>query len=212
MAKAIKTVGPIRTPEGRLSFPHLYAPEMTGRFPCRKFVTSFLIPKTSDLTALIAACVKAAQQEWPTAGITNANQIRVPFKDGDAKPGKGADGCWVIKCKSKNKPLIVDRTAQPFAGTVKGGDFAYLSVKAFPYVLATDGETAAVLRANGKLILAGTNEEGQAISGRPAVTFFLEAVQFLREGVAFAGTGANGTSVFEAQAAPVSEGNLFDAI
>ena len=206
MAKAKRTVGPIRTPEGRLSFPHLRAPEETGQYASGKFITSFLIPKTADIQALLAACVQCAQNEWPTAGIVGPQQIRMPFKDGEGRPETA--GHWIIKAKSTSRPTLVDGARNSYAGTVKGGDFARLAVLAFPWEQNLEIEMANALKAAGKTIMSKTDASGKVTNFRPAITFLLDSVQWLREGPALGGSGG-GVGVFEIESAPVT-GGLFD--
>lgn len=200
--------GPVRSPKGHLAFPHLLAPETQGKFPSGKFVTTFLIKNSENFTDLIAACVKATQLEWPTIGITQASQIKLPLRKGTEKPG------WeefiFLKCKSKDKPPIVDARKQPWTGQPKGGDICYLAVSALAYKQQIDAEVAAALRGAGKLVQEGqVTENGvtKRVCWRPAATFLLNGVQFLEAHapIGAQGTGgADGAAVFEAQAAPAA--------
>lgn len=208
---SIPKAGPaIKTPEGRLSFPHLREPETQGKFPSNKYVTTFLIPKTADIKPLIAACMETAKQMWPTLNITQPSQIALPIKDGDER--EQTKGHWVIKCKTKSKPMIVDRTKATYTGTIKGGDYAYLSVVPWPFVMATPSDVCEALKQAGKVILSGKDRDGKDMRGRPAVTLLLNGVQWLREGPALGGH-SGGADVFDAEASDSSDtGSLFDAL
>lgn len=192
-------VGPIRTPEGHLAYPYLLVPETTGQYPANKYVTQFLIKRTEPLTDLVAACLKAAQQEWPDLAITAPNQIKLPFRKGTEKPGW--DEFLFFKAKHKNKPQIVDAAKNPWTGTPKGGDVCRLAVSALPYKQQVDPEVAAALQAQGKLVRTGVID-GRSVSWRPAVSFLLNGVQWLREHPPIGGGGGvDGVGMFQAEAA-----------
>lgn len=197
----VPTVGPLATPEGRLSFPHLTAPETGGQFPSNKYVGTLLMPKTSDLTAMKDAVLKAAQQMWPNLNITSLGQVRTPFRDGDErKQQPGMEGCFYIKCKSAYKPAIFGPDRKEYIGPIKAGDFVRFSVVAFPFKQNLDREVATALKQAGKLIVDGVNERGEQVFWRPAVTFMLDSVQFRREGPALGGGG--NAAVFDDGDAP----------
>lgn len=191
-------VGPIRTPEGKLAFPHLLQIESTGQYPSNKFVTTFLMLKTLDMTALVNACVQAAQKEWPTLGIQTPNQIQLPIRKGVDKDAEWADYLF-FKAKSSTKPQIVDSRKEPWTGTPRGGDICKLAVSALPYKQTIQAEVAEALRAQGRIVQSGVID-GRPQNWRPAVTFLLNAVQFLRAGER---SGVDGTQAF-AQEAPAA--------
>lgn len=195
-------VGPIRSPEGVLAFPHLLAPETTGKFPSNKFVTTFLIKKDVNIDELVAACVKAAQNEWPQLGITGPGQFKLPIRKGSEKPGW--EDYLFFKAKKKDKPPLVDARKQPFTGQPKGGDICRLAVSAMAYKQQLEAELANALRAQGKLVSEGTevvNGVTKRFSWRPAVTFLLNGVQWLRAGQPIGGAGGvDGTAAFAEEA------------
>lgn len=196
-------VGPIRSAEGHLVFPSLLVAETGGKFPSNKFVTTFLIPKTSSVEELVAACLKASQLEWPTLGITSPTQIKLPIRKGSEKPGW--EEFLFLKCKSKNKPPIVDAAKAPYSGPIKGGDICRLALTAMPYKAQLEAEVAEALRAQGKLVQVGIID-GKNVSWRPATTFLLNGVQFLKSHDPIgAKAGVDGTSAFEAQAASAAK-------
>jgi hypothetical protein len=203
-------VGPIRSPEGHLAFPHLLVVESGGQYPSGKYVTTFLMKLGISLDELIAGCVKAAQLEWPSLGITGPQQIKLPIRKGSEKPGW--EEYLFLKAKSKNKPPIVDARKQPFTGEPKGGDVCRLALTAMAYKQQIDGEVANALRAQGKLVQAGVIE-GRQVNWRPATTFLLNGVQWLRAHPAIGGAGAvDGTGAFqeEGDAPAVATGDAAD--
>jgi hypothetical protein len=206
--------GPVRTPKGHLAFPHLLAPETAGKFPSNKYVTTFLIKKDENLTALIDACVKAAQQEWPTIGITGPAQIKLGLRKGTEKPGW--EDYIFLKAKTKTKPPIVDARKVAFTGAPKGGDICYLALSAMAYKQQLEAEVAEALRAAGKLVQEGTVVENgvtKRVSWRPATTFLLNGVQWLEAHAPIGGAGGvDGTTAFaeEAPAAAAASGDAAD--
>ena len=194
MAKA--KIPAVATPEGRLSFPHLGAPETTGKFPCNKYVATLLIPKTSNFDALKTACLEAAKAEWPHLNITVLGQLRLPFRDGDEKKNLlGMEGCFYIKSTSKSKPPIYGANRKEYLGPIKGGDFVRFSVVAWPFQLNLERETGEALKAAGKTVVEGVDDRGAKTWWRPAITFLLDAVQFRREGPSLGGGG--GAAAFD---------------
>lgn len=202
-------VGPIRSPEGQLAFPHLMLPETTGKFPSNKFVTTFLMPATTSVAELVAACLLTAQKEWPALGITQARQIKLPLRKGADKPGW--EGFIFFKAKSKNKPPLLDARKQVWTGTPKAGDFCKLAVSAMAYKQQVDPEIVPALQAAGILISTGVDENNRPMSWRPATTFLLNGVQWLRAGQPIGGQGAvDGTAAFQEEAPPAAAGALND--
>jgi len=176
-------VNDLLTPTGRVSFPHLAAPDTVGQYADNKYKLSLLIPKkptdaadAARLQALKDAVIKCATDTWPdrkwAKGKPSFAELMHPFKDGDQKKDlAGHEGCFVLTCKTKNKPTIVGKktTVNGKAGfpniegeEVYGGCYARLIVTAMSYEQA----------------------------GKPGVTFLLETVQKRAEGERF-GRGSN---------------------
>lgn len=186
------TVGPLATPEGRLSFPHLDAPETGGQYPSNRYIATIVMPKTADFTALKEACLKTCMLTFPNIGITSLAQIRLPFRDGDEKTSlDGYAGMVYLKCKSKNKPPVFGPNREDYVGPIKGGDYVKFSVTAGAWKQQVEAEVAAALRSAGKFVVTGQDEQGRPMNWRPAATFYLNAVQWRREGAAFGGGGGN---------------------
>ena len=188
------TVGPLATPEGVLNFPHIYAPETEGQYASGKYVTTLLIPKTADLTKLKAACLEAAQGQWPELKITTLGQVKLPFRDGDEKAEqRGFAGCVYIKCKSGYQPSVLgvgkgDKGEFLPYPNAKGGDTARLSVTAGAWKQNLEKETYDALKTAGKTVVDGLDDKGKKTYWRPAVTFYLNAVQIRKAG-SFGGGG-----------------------
>ncbi len=195
-------VGPVRSPPGHLAFPSVLTPETGGKFPSNKFLTTFLIKRTESVDELVAACVKAAQLEWPSLNITNASQIKLPIRKGSEKPGW--EEFLFLKAKSKSKPPIVNASKAPYTGPIKGGDIVRLALTAMPYKAQLDAEVANALQAQGKIVQVGIID-GKSVSWRPATTFLLNGIQFLQEHAPIgAKAGVDGTTAFQAEAAPAA--------
>ena len=205
MASENKNFGPVATPEGRLSWPSLSEPNTKGKFPDGKYGASILIPKSVSIDVLKDACFQAAKLTWP--GLLNSvagiGKLKLPFKDGDAKAEQEGYAEHVyLTCKSKSKPVIVDAARRDYLGALKGGDYVRFSVTAGAFRLNLDAEAAAAFRSAGKTVMEGVDKDQKRYLYRPAVTFYLNSVQFLREGAALGG-GGSGVKAFED--APVAD-------
>lgn len=207
MAKQKTTVGPKATPEGRLSFAHLDAPNTGGNYPSNKYEGTLLMPNTSNFDTLKAMCLEAARLQWPDLNL-QLSDIRLPFRDGNEKTMDGYRDTIYIKAKTKNKPLVVGPDRTDYTGPIKSGDYVRFSVTADGYKMNLQREVAEALQAAGKKIVTGRDERGQQVWWRPAVTFYLNSVQFLREGPAFG--AASGVQAFEDEpAASAADDALF---
>ncbi len=208
MAKQKTTVGPKATPEGRLSFPHLDQPNTGGNYPSGKYEGTLLMPNTSNFDTLRSMCLEAARLQWPDLNLA-ATDLRLPFRDGNEKSMDGYANTIYIKAKTKNKPLIVGPDRGDYVGPIKAGDFVRFSVTADGYKMNLQREVAEALQAAGKRVVSGRDERGQQVWWRPAVTLYLNSVQWLREGPAFGGT--SGVQAFEddAPAASPADDALF---
>ncbi len=103
----------IKTPEFRLSYPHIFKPtSFEGQDP--KYTVTMLFPKTTDISALKEAAQAAVIKSWPDEAKRPQN-LRHPFRDGDAeKPGvEGYIGAIFVKASSSRRFPVFDRNNQP---------------------------------------------------------------------------------------------------
>jgi len=193
----------IVSPAGRISFPHLDKPDEGKKFSDGKFKASLLMDKKSaDMSVLRAKALECAQQAFGPS-IKTLNDFQHPFRDGDAKSDlAGYPGNIYITCKSKKRPLTIDRAKQNIAPEeIYGGCTARLVVTACSYQSTEnvkDSKTGQVVK--------------QIVKG---VTFLLDGVQKIGDGERFGGGGASAAAFpddlpeadgFQAGAGPVDVG------
>lgn len=172
----------IVTPSGRISFPHLEQPDTGKKFSDGKFKASLLMDKkAADMSVLRAKALECAQLAFG-AGIKSLNDFQHPFRDGDAKPElAGYAGMIFITCKSKKRPLCIDRAKQNIPPEeIYGGCVARLVVTACSYQSTEnvkDAKTGQVVK--------------QVVKG---VTFLLDGVQKIGDGERFGGGGASASA------------------
>lgn len=170
----------MNTPQGRVSYPYLAAPDAkaSGKpYADDKYKLSLLVPKTTDLATLKAACVEVASKTWPALWASNPKSIQMPIKDGDKKDGKPEyAGHYVLTAKTTNKPQCVDAARNVIEPQlVYAGSWARMNVTVAPYLSSEKVRNAA-----GEL-------EVQTMHG---VTLYLNAVQFIKDGESFGGVSA----------------------
>ena len=172
----------IVTPIGRVSFPHLVDPDRKAPnkpYADDKFKASLLMPKDStDFSTLRAKALECAQEAFGP-GIKTLNDFAHPFRVGDQRLNKdgevmpGYAGCLYITCKSKDRPLIIDRAKKNLdPKEVYGGCFARFIVTAMSYT-----STENVRQPDG-------STKRETVRG---VTFLLDVVQKTGDGESFGG-------------------------
>lgn len=172
----------IVTPVGRVSFPHLAEPDRKGPgkpYADDKYKASLLMPKAgTDFSTLRAKALECAQMAFG-ASIKTLNDFAHPFRDGANRTNKdgevmpGYEGCLYITCKSKDRPLVIDRAkANLDPKEVYGGCKARFVVTAMSYI-----STENVRQADGTV-------KKETIRG---VTFLLDVVQKVGDDTAFGG-------------------------
>lgn len=165
----------LTTPLGRFSYPHVFKkwsldPKVEGRYE-----TTFLIPKSVDITPLKTAAEQVAKEAFGNKFKGLDALAHPPIRDGDAGEDANARGHWVIRAKTTRKPQVV------------GPD---------PKILI-DNEDDVYGGAWGKLnITPGTYQQ----LGNWGVTWFLNAVQKVKDGERFGGGGVNPEEAFEVEA------------
>jgi hypothetical protein len=168
------------TPKGRLSYPHLSAKNDKGTYPSDKYEATLLIPKSADIAKLNAAVKGTAMKAFGNSLKKMSDLAFAPIRDGDEMEGDSCKNMWVLRAKSKNRPIIVGQNpeiALEDKEEVYGGAYARLAIKPCSYKQA----------------------------GKPGVTWLLESVQILPGGARF---GASGTSPAVAFATPVEDDGL----
>lgn len=162
----------IKTPKGRVSYPFLDKPDMTGQFATKKYKASLLIPKESDISILRNAVIKCAKETWGDE-IKSMKDFQSPFQDGDKKKGDESNGCVVITGKNKKRPLLVG----PGRGDLEpddvyGGCYARFAVTVYSYegsetVKQPDGSKTTELVRGVTLLLDGVQkiEDGESFGG-----------------------------------------------
>jgi len=204
--KAKGTVRDIVVGPHRLAFLHLTQPNGGGQYPSHKYEAHALIPKDDapTLALLRSKALEAARQLWP--GI-EAKELTIGIRDGDEKANlEGFPSHWFINAKSKN-PVPVYGPAREVlpADGVKSGDFARVCITAGAYRKNLEPEVGKDLIAAGrKVIVEKDAETGKVAYFRPAVTFYLNAVQLVKRGTGFGGGAAN-PNVFPVEGASGEE-------
>lgn len=126
------------TPEGRLSFPHLFQPQ-PARKPGDKLYYNcvLLFPKTADLSVLKEAAKKAAEERWPDPA--KRPKLRSPFRDGDEKQLDGYAGHIYVSFKSERAPRVVDENVVEVIDPKKIYPGCYARVSFTCYAYDQDG-------------------------------------------------------------------------
>lgn len=97
------------TPIGILSYPHLHAPQLPkdGKGKAKYSATVVFAPGT-DLKALEAAALAAAEAKWPgkSTEMLKLGQLRTPFRK-DALAKGYTDGSVFINIRTEQQPGIV---------------------------------------------------------------------------------------------------------
>lgn len=162
------------SPKARLSYPHLFEPQKGfEEGDEEKYGATLLFDKDEDLTELKKRVFNAAvdrfgpKKDWP-------ENFRAPFRDGDKmKDQPGYAGCWVVKCTSKERPMIVDQKLKAVPDERKldiyGGCFVRADLVAYAY----------------------------DIKGNRGVSFSIWGIQKIGDGEAF-GSRSKPEDVFEA--------------
>lgn len=146
----------------RFSYCHLFQPQeaLGGGDP--KYGVTILIPKsdTATLSKIKEALASAADAFRAKNGAASlpANP-RNPLRDGDGYKDNGepygpeCKGCYVLKARSKQKPVVVDAAGNAILdpGEVYGGAYGRASITFFGYNTAGSKGIGAALLAVQKL-------------------------------------------------------------
>jgi hypothetical protein len=162
----------------RLAFPQLFEAKTVNGEGEPAFSASFLMePNHSAVAAINDAVDAIGKEKWAAkwAGIKKelAAKDKLPLHDGDLKSRySGFEGMVYVSARSKVRQPVIDRDKSPLT--------------------ASDGKPYAGCWVNAKITLwAQDNNYGKRINAS------LGAVQFLKDGEAFAGGGVSSTDDFE---------------
>lgn len=166
----------------RIAFPHIQAPSTGGQYPSDKYEVHGLWPKADTATtdALASGALTAARQLWQGINLT---ELIVGIKDGDEKAKyDGFPGHWFINPKNKDAVPIYGPVREKLeSNVIYSGCYCRMMVDAGAYTRSVEPAIAQdLIRAGRKLI--ETTENGQKKYSMPAVTFYLNALQFVRNG------------------------------
>lgn len=152
------------TPLGRFSYPAVFEKSKGMNGEEGKYEVTLLIPKSTDVSDLRRRMEKVAKEAFGPKFISLEKLKNPPLRDGDEKePGDPANGHWIIRAKSSRRPLAVgpDRTPIEEKEEIYGGCWGRLNVVVGSYTM----------------------------TGNWGVTLFLNAVQKVKDGERFGGTG-----------------------
>ena len=172
----------LTTPIGRFSYPYVFEKaKAVEEGKVGKYEVTLLIPKTEDIKPLIAACESVAKEAFGAKFQGLSKLKHPPIKDGDDKgPEDPAYGHWVIRAKSKDKPVIVGPDRRPITNKddIYGGAW-------------------------GRLLVCPASYQMPLSFG---ITLYLSALQKARDGERFGGNAVRAEDAFEelAFAEPVS--------
>lgn len=126
--------GNIITAKGRLSFSNTLTEAKEDKKGKLKFSTSFLLPPTADLTLLIDAVKKCAEDKWGAGKLPK--NLKNPLLKASDYEYEGYEEGWVlIRPSSIQKPGIVNAAGQNVSddSEVYPGRWAALSLRCFAY-------------------------------------------------------------------------------
>lgn len=159
------------TPEGRVSFPHLFTADQVPGTGKLKYSVNLLFPKSDKKgCGLIMAALQAAVDYGKVAswGGKTPAKLQLPVYDGDAvdTPRPEEVGCYVLKARSVaqyTRPGVVDKNRQPIEDEddVYAGCYGRASVLFKPYNTAGSCGVMCILRAFQKL------KDGEPLAAGP---------------------------------------------
>lgn len=162
------------TPTGRVSFPYVFEKAKSLEAGKEgKYEVTLYIPKSEDISGIRKILEKVAREAFGTKFTTLEKLKHPPIKDGDDKdPSDPAYGHWIIRAKSAKRPLVVDasRTVIESKDDLYGGCYGRINVTPASYAIPTGW----------------------------GVTLYLNAVQKVKDGERFGGSGVRAEEAFEA--------------
>ena len=131
----------IKTPVGRISYPHIAQadegrPNSDGKFHFDLIFDKETWTTDPDAKDLRAAVLAVARETFGNPRL-KFGEFKSPFKDGNTKPGAEYADCTFITPKSKYKPKVIGPNKLLWDDTriaaIKGGDYARAIVSVFYY-------------------------------------------------------------------------------
>ena len=167
----------------RVCFLHLEQTNSGGEYPSHKYELHGLIhPDAPAVKTLRDAALTAARSKWGDG--MKAADIIVGLRNGDDKGHlDGFPGMLFINPKSKRPiPCFGPGREEIDAGAINAGDYCNLLLTAGTYPRNLEKEVADALREAGKTVHVTKDDDGKVSYWRPAVTFYLNAVQLRKRG------------------------------
>lgn len=103
MAKSLNIK--VITPTFRVSFPHIFKPQLNDASGKMEYSIAMLFDKSEDLSALKKAIMDVSRDKWPS-GIPKG--VLSPFKNGDDKEYDGYAGMIYATAKSKTPVSVLN--------------------------------------------------------------------------------------------------------
>ena len=98
------------TPKFRVSFPHVFEPQVNQDSGKKQYSIVMLFEQDADLSELKKIAKEAKVEKWADKPPAN---FQTPFKDGNTKDYSGYEDTIFINAKSISSPGIVDESKQP---------------------------------------------------------------------------------------------------
>ena len=97
------------TPVGRLSYPHLDAPQTGFDGAKPKYSASLIFEKGTDISVLEKHVLAAAEEKWPkkAKAMLDSGKLNNPIRDDWEDKAGYPEGCTFISAKSERQPGMV---------------------------------------------------------------------------------------------------------
>lgn len=175
----------VNTPVGRTSFMSIFEQKVWPGEDEGEYQVTMIFDKESDLKEIAKACKEAVEDEFG-----KGTKVELPWKSGnectnaDGEVYEGYEDKFVLRTKSKFKPIIIDQKKQPIDSSesdrFQSGDYAIVQVQCTPWTYA--------------------NKKG--------VSCYLQAIQLVKQGERF-GSGGADLSTFGELEEDTASGDLF---
>ena len=205
----------IKTPEAILSYANDLFELRERENGGKGYGCTLIFPKSTDLSALHAEALRAAEEKWPGKPVRDwikDGTIKSPFLDGDGKQGRYTQGdkkgeqrpelkgCWFIRCTSgeKFKPKVFDRRRNPIydATEAPSGSKVFAVVNAYGWNNAKNGDGISFGVSIVQVAHKAIGEEILGGGGGPDPDKFLEKLDDEGEAPASTKSGAGAGGLF----------------